>query len=64
LGKSGEYIRFGLGASAKNGTWQSFVRNLADDVATDNGAVLQEVNQILYRGPGFFDNVQLGVPLI
>ena len=60
LGVSGEYLRFGLGVVSKNGTWQSHNRNLAADVsAAEPGNTILEVNQILYKGPGFFDNVRL-----
>ena len=60
LGKSGEYLNLGLGAASMNGAWQSYSRNLAADVsAVEPGNTILEVDQILYRGPGFFDNVRL-----
>ncbi|MFH2098015.1 MAG: thrombospondin type 3 repeat-containing protein, partial [Pseudomonadota bacterium] len=59
-GKSGEYLRFGLGVASKDGTWQSFTRDIAADISSaEPGNNLLEVNQILFRGAGYFDNVNL-----
>ena len=60
LAISGEYVTFGLGAGSKNGTWQTFERNLSADLsAAEPGNSLLEVNQLLFRGAGRLDAVSL-----
>jgi len=59
-GKSKEYIHFGLGENAKNGTWQTFRRNLEADLKKfEPNNKLLEVNAFLVRGSGFIDDIKV-----
>jgi len=59
-GKSGEYIHFGLGSSAKNGTWQTFTRDLEADLKKfEPNNKLLKVNAFLVRGSGLIDNIKM-----
>ncbi|MFH2098677.1 MAG: thrombospondin type 3 repeat-containing protein, partial [Pseudomonadota bacterium] len=56
----GEYVHHGLGAASKDGTWKSFTRDLAADLAeAEPGNVILEVNRFLIRGTGRVDDVTL-----
>lgn len=58
-GKVGNYIRFGLGSNLTDGTWQTFRRNLQDDLhkfEPDNNLV--EINGFLIRGSGKVDDIK------
>ncbi len=53
------YIRVGLGADAADGTWRTFTRNIAQDIANaepDNELI--SINAFLIRGSGRLDNIQ------
>ena len=57
-GLRGQYILIGLGANASNGIWQTFTRNLAEDIArfeADNELV--SVNAFMIRGSGRLDDI-------
>jgi hypothetical protein len=59
-GLDGKRIRFGLGEFAKNGTWQSFVQDLASDIQKyepDNALI--QVNGFAIRGSGKIDDIQM-----
>ncbi|MFH1887866.1 MAG: ubiquitin-like protein [Pseudomonadota bacterium] len=61
-GLSGEYVRCGLGVASKDGLWNSYTRDLAADLDNaESGNTILKVNQVLFRGAGFFDNVELSV---
>ena len=52
------FVHFGLGSQSKNGTWQSFQRNLAQDVqAYEPTNSLVSVLAFLVRGSGKLDNI-------
>jgi hypothetical protein len=58
--KKGEYLHHGLGLSSSNGTWQTYTRNLEDDLRDlepDN--MITSVNSFLIRGSGLVDNIEL-----
>jgi len=58
-GVNGSYIRFGLGADASNGTWQTFTRNLEDDLhqfQPDNNLVA--IQSFLIRGVARLDDIE------
>ena len=52
-------VRFGIGASAKDGAWHTFVRDLQADLARaqPNVTILQ-VNAVMVRGSGMIDDIQ------
>jgi len=59
LGVSDNYIRFGLGSGVDNGTWQTFTRNLEDDLhqfQPDNELIA--IHAFLVRGSGRLDNIE------
>jgi len=54
------YIHHGLGAKAKNGTWQTFTRNLQKDLQDfEPSSKLLEVKSFLIRGSGKVDDVAI-----
>ena len=58
-GKSGNYIRFGLGANISDGSWHTIYRNLADDLhqfEPNNNIVA--INAFLIRGSGKIDDIK------
>ncbi len=58
-GVRGSYIRFGLGADVSNGTWQTFTRNLEDDLhqfQPNNNLVA--IQAFLFRGVGRLDDIE------
>ena len=58
-GKSGNYILFGLGADADNGTWQTFDRNIEEDLhqfEPDNELIA--IHAFLIRGSGRIDDIK------
>ncbi len=60
---SGRYIHHGLGKEAKNGTWQSFSRDLQADLQeyeADNEIIA--VNGFFIRGSGKVDDIELVQP--
>jgi chitosanase len=62
---SGHYIHHGLGKEAKNGTWQSFSRDLQADLQeyeADNEIIA--VNGFFIRGSGKVDDIELVQPKI
>ncbi len=61
---NGEYIHHGIGVNAKNGTWQTFHRDLEADLKefeSDNELI--SINAFLIRGSGRIDDVEI-VPSI
>lgn len=57
---SGQFVRYGLGDDAADGSWRTFVRDLhADLERAQPGAVLMEVNGFLIRGSGRVDDIKL-----
>ena len=57
-GNDSIFVHFGLGSQAKNGTWQSFQRDIAQDVKSyepDNNLI--SVLGFLIRGTGRVDNI-------
>jgi hypothetical protein len=60
IGLDGKRIRLSLGEFAKNGTWQTFVRDLASDIQkyeSDNRLI--QVNGFAIRGSGQIDDIQM-----
>ena len=56
----GEYVHFGLGGSASDGTWQTFSRDLQNDLEdAQPGVDILEVNGFLIRGSSRLDNIIL-----
>ncbi len=58
-GKSDNYILFGIGTDANNGTWQTFNRNLEEDLhkfEPDNEIVA--IHAFLIRGSGRIDDIK------
>jgi len=63
IGLSGNKIYQGLGSDAKNGTWQTFTRDLEADLKeyeSDNELIA--INAFLIRGSGRFDDIQTLAP--
>jgi len=59
-GISGQYIRLGLGANARNGTWQTFTRDIAQDLQRfEPNNQLQSINGFMVRGSGRIDDIGL-----
>jgi len=57
-GLSGQYVLLGLGANADDGTWRTFTRNLAEDIARfEAGNELISVNAFMIRGSGRLDDI-------
>jgi hypothetical protein len=57
---SGEYIRYGIGSDATDGTWQTFSRNLQTDLQNAQPTVeILKVNGFLIRGSGYVDDLIL-----
>ena len=53
-------IVHGLGADSKNGTWQTFRRDLVADLAEyDENSTIESVNAFRVYGSGKFDNIQM-----
>ncbi|NPA61300.1 MAG: hypothetical protein GXO06_03335 [Epsilonproteobacteria bacterium] len=53
------YIRFGIGEDAKDGTWKSIIRNLSEDIQKfepDNR--LLAINSLMVRGDGRIDDIK------
>jgi len=60
---TGLYVLHGLGTGARNGQWQTFERNLQQDLQeAQPGARILEVNAFLIRGSGYVDNIVLLSP--
>ncbi len=60
LSTNGIYIHYGLGTAAKNGSWQSFTRDLEADLkAVESDNELLAVNAFLVRGSGRVDDIKL-----
>jgi len=58
-GLSGEYILLGLGESSANGTWQTFTRDLVEDLHRFEPAnTLISINAFMIRGSGRLDDIQ------
>ncbi len=58
-GLNGSSIRVGLGEDATNGQWQTFTRNIAEDINNaEAGNQLISINAFLVRGSGRIDNIQ------
>ncbi|MDD2467508.1 MAG: PKD domain-containing protein [Desulfobulbus sp.] len=54
------YIKYGLGTSSMNGTWQSITRNLATDLANAYpGVTISSVDKVLLRGTLKVDDIML-----
>jgi hypothetical protein len=55
-----KYIYFGLGSSSKNGTWQTFTKDLEAELQkyeSDNSIV--SINGFMVRGDGYVDDIAL-----
>ncbi len=65
---TGNYIKIGLGSTAKNGSWNTITRNLSDDLKkAQPGNTLKQVNGFLVRGTVdlddlYFHDGSTGVP--
>ncbi|MCH9740300.1 MAG: DUF5011 domain-containing protein [Epsilonproteobacteria bacterium] len=58
-GLNGQYISIGLGAGARDGTWQTFTRNIAADLESfEVGNALFSINAFMVRGSGRVDDIQ------
>jgi len=59
-GLRGSYILIGLGVDSRNGTWQTFRRNLRDDIAQfEPENELIAIDSIIIRGSGRLDDIGL-----
>ncbi|CAA6825579.1 MAG: Unknown protein [uncultured Sulfurovum sp.] len=59
-GLNNSVIQLGLGTFSKNGTWQTFVRDLALDITThESNNTLIQVNSFSIRGSGKIDDIQM-----
>jgi hypothetical protein len=59
-GLSGSTIKLGLGTLATNGTWQTFVRDLALDIQKhESGNQLLQVDAFAIRGSGKLDDIEM-----
>ena len=57
---AGEYVLYGLGTSARDGQWHTFVRDLQADLeAAQPGVIINEVNGFLIRGSGIVDDIKM-----
>jgi hypothetical protein len=57
---TGEYVFYGLGTSAADGQWHTFVRDLQVDLElAQPGVTILEVNGFLIRGSGLVDDIRL-----
>jgi len=57
---SGQYIYYGLGSNASDGTWRTFTRDLSADLAlAQSGNTLISVDMFMIRGSGMVDDVIL-----
>jgi len=57
---AGTYVRYGLGTASKDGTWQTFTRDLAADLtAAQGGTEILYIKNIKIRGSGFVDDIKL-----
>ncbi len=60
LHANGKQIHYGLGSSSKNGRWQTWSRNLAQDLSNaEPGNVLLAVNGVIVRGNVSIDSFLL-----
>jgi hypothetical protein len=58
-GRSGEYIRIGLGADADDGGWRTFTRDISVDIEeAEAGNQLIAIDAFLIRGSGRVDDIQ------
>jgi len=56
----GTYVRYGLGTSARDGNWHTFMRDLQADLEeAQPGVTIEEVNGFLIRGSGRVDDIKL-----
>lgn len=54
-----QYVRFGLGVDADNGTWQTFTRNVVDDLTRfEPNNRLLSIDEFMIRGSGELDNIE------
>ena len=63
-GKSGRYIRIGLGNAKEllNGRWHRIERSLGDDLERfEHGNKIITINRFLIRGSGELDNLELNI---
>lgn len=57
---AGEYVSYGLGSSAKDGTWRTYTRDLRADLQkAQPGVTILRVNAFLIRGSGRVDDIKL-----
>ncbi len=53
-------MHHGLGSDKMDGQWHSFSRDLAADLdEAQTGVTITDVNSLVIKGRGFFDNVSL-----
>ena len=58
-GLNGTSIGVGIGADASDGTWRTFTRNVAEDIAqAEPGNQLVSINAFLIRGSGRIDDIR------
>lgn len=54
------YMQYGLGKNATNGVWQTYIRNLQEDLNSfEENNDIQRVNIFVVRGSGYIDNVKI-----
>ncbi|MCP4122737.1 MAG: hypothetical protein GY751_13370 [Bacteroidetes bacterium] len=59
---TGVYVHHGLGTAVMDGAWHSFTRNLQEDLnEAQPDVTITEVNSILVRGSGRFDDIKLRI---
>lgn len=57
---TGQYVSFGIGSAAKDGTWRTYTRNLKADLQTAQpGVTILKVNGFYIRGSGKVDSIKL-----
>jgi hypothetical protein len=58
-GDKNGYMQYGLGVDATSGTWQSYSRNLEEDLRYfDNRNSILKINSFVIRGSGSLDNIK------
>ena len=57
-GEDKSYMQYGLGATSKNGRWQTIERNLQEDIAYfDNRVKILAIKSFVLKGSGELDNI-------
>ena len=59
-GVNGEYLGYGLGSNTMEGGWQTFTRNIAQDlIEMEPENALLRINTLMVRGSGEIDDISL-----